>query len=929
MKKVLLIAGLLMLIGIALFSGDQAKPEALKGKITEFSATDMPFDDGGGVVLKWKPLHKSHRIISYNIYRGVSPDSLFMINSVEVDPKLGVMAPELFFYDRGDQPIIEFETSPASLKKEKQQDAKSPLYRRFPLDAKLLGSLIGRYNLLAAVKNNKLYFKSKEIKKGEEILAGLKLHHFEYILAFPIAGQSYYYTVVPINEKGKFLPHADIQKVIPIDNEPDTNAFLYSTLVRDKGVVNFEWTPPVASPDIAVWEGWLAPKSLVSQNGTLPANWENSSMRLFEMPNLNNPVTHYQIVDTKADNITLPSDPENWTTVLAYSDYQGLRAATPAKQHRIINSAALPIKPEFTIEDKQNDKGDNLVVSIGRPIAYLASASFTNNTKKTIRLNYELAENKHFKVEKLLFTLKAKDGRIITQATEHFLDKVIKIKLPDKYNSLKEFDLRIALETKGNSKFDAYYTEQHVVYDDNNKLFKGKEIFYRGEPISKQFYEVLTKNHFDPDFLFGNRTNGITRAYEHSVPYEDILYQNILGYDAKSKRLTLDPQITIDVDEKAGSRFTVPLFKDVFANQLRKQQTELKDLQARQNQFPAGLIPDSLSAMISQLQGELDYITKNPTYKQAANAKNNKQWLKTLLKTRYQNTRSYSYRLLKTDGKGAMVMSETYKEKNGNSTFTPVSDWFDNTQYTTLVATILMTLILIYTIFVFRRREAYIRPIAGLQEIDNAVGRATEMGRPIMFVPGWGTLGDPSTVASMMILAQVAKKAAEFDIRLISPHCDYLVLPMAQELVQTSYNEVGRPDAYNQNDIFFISYDQFPFCAGVNGITVRDRVATVFYMGTFNAEALLLTETGNQAGSIQIAGTDSTTQVPFFITTCDYTLIGEEFYAASAYLSQNHELICMLKTQDYFKLILVIVILAGTLLSSLHMNSFIELFPVE
>jgi len=242
---------------------------------------------------------------------------------------------------------------------------------------------------------------------------------------------------------------------------------------------------------------------------------------------------------------------------------------------------------------------------------------------------------------------------------------------------------------------------------------------------------------------------------------------------------------------------------------------------------------------------------------------------------------------------------------------------------------ILITLLLVYAIQVFRRKEAFIRPIAGLEEIDNAVGRATEMGRPIMFVPGWGTLGEPCTVASLMILAQVAKKSAEFDIRLISPHCDYMVLPLAQELVQTSYNEVGRPDAYNQNDIFFVSYDQFPFCAGVNGITVRERVATIFYMGFFNAEALLLTETGNQAGSIQIAGTDSTTQVPFFITTCDYTLIGEEFYAASAYLSKNHELVCMLKTQDYYKLVLVVIILVGSLLSTFHINSFIEFFPVE
>ncbi|MDD3283277.1 MAG: hypothetical protein PHY41_07380, partial [Candidatus Cloacimonetes bacterium] len=131
------------------------------------------------------------------------------------------------------------------------------------------------------------------------------------------------------------------------------------------------------------------------------------------------------------------------------------------------------------------------------------------------------------------------------------------------------------------------------------------------------------------------------------------------------------------------------------------------------------------------------------------------------------------------------------------------------------------------------------------------------------------------------------------------------------------------------NDIFFISYDQFPFCAGVNGITVRERVATIFYMGFFNAEALLFTETGNQTGAFQIAATDAVTQIPFFITTCDYTLIGEEFYAASAYLSKNHDMVSMLKAQDYFKLVIILGILVGTVLSTLNISGFIHLFPLE
>jgi hypothetical protein len=928
MKKALMLASLLLLIGLALLSSDQAKPQALIGKIEQLSLSDMPFDDGGGVILKWKPLDKTHRIISYNIYRGVSPDTLFLINSVEVDPKLGVMAPELFYYDRGEQPVVEFENSPTHLRKEKQQPKSRPLYRRFPLDARLLGSLVGRYNLIAAVNNNKLYFKSRPVKAGEDILAGLKLHQFEFVLAMPISGQTYYYTVVPINEKGKYLPYADIQKISTQDNAPEASAILFSTLVKDTGVVNFEWTPPVSSPDIAMWEGWLLPKSVLNESG-LPENWQSSARPLFQIPNLNGAVTNYHRVDTKATGISLPADPENWTTVLSYSDYQNQTAAVAAKQHREILSAALPSVPAFSVQDKKNDKGDNLVISVGKPIAYLVTAAFSNSAKSVLRLNYELSENEHYEVEKLRFTLKDKNGAQIAQVMEHFVDKVIKVKLPAKYKGIQEFDLQISLETRDNKAFDKDYTEQLVVYDPDNKLFRGRDLHYQGEPVSKQFLEVLTKNALDPDFLFGNRTNGITRAYEHSVPYEDILYQSILGYDAASKRLTMDPQFGIAVDENTGNSFAVPVFKDKFESSLNQQRKELADLKASQAKFTPGQASDSITTAIQQLQASLDFVTKHPAYQQASKARNSSQWLKTLLQTRSKNTRSYSYRLLKTDGKGALAISETYQDKKANKVFSPHSEWFDSNQVSTLIGMILITLLLVYAIQVFRRKEAFIRPIAGLEEIDNAVGRATEMGRPIMFVPGWGTLGEPCTVASLMILAQVAKKSAEFDIRLISPHCDYMVLPLAQELVQTSYNEVGRPDAYNQNDIFFVSYDQFPFCAGVNGITVRERVATIFYMGFFNAEALLLTETGNQAGSIQIAGTDSTTQVPFFITTCDYTLIGEEFYAASAYLSKNHELVCMLKTQDYYKLVLVLIILVGSLLSTFHINSFIEFFPVE
>ena len=65
------------------------------------------------------------------------------------------------------------------------------------------------------------------------------------------------------------------------------------------------------------------------------------------------------------------------------------------------------------------------------------------------------------------------------------------------------------------------------------------------------------------------------------------------------------------------------------------------------------------------------------------------------------------------------------------------------------------------------------------------------------------------------------------------------------------------------------------------------------------------------------AATDAEHQLPFFITTCDYTLIGEELYAASAYLSRKPELVGSLRAQDVGKLLIMLLIVLGTLLVTL------------
>jgi hypothetical protein len=153
-------------------------------------------------------------------------------------------------------------------------------------------------------------------------------------------------------------------------------------------------------------------------------------------------------------------------------------------------------------------------------------------------------------------------------------------------------------------------------------------------------------------------------------------------------------------------------------------------------------------------------------------------------------------------------------------------------------------------------------------------------------------------------------------------------MAVAQEVVKSSFLDAGRSDDYRQESVFFVTNYQFAYVAAVNGIMLRERPATNIYMGKFMAESLLLAETGTLAGSIQIAGTDEIAQIPFFIVSCDYTLIGEELYAASAYLGREPVLLGSLKAQDWAKAVIMVCALIGMVATALGWPAFAHFFQV-
>jgi hypothetical protein len=243
---------------------------------------------------------------------------------------------------------------------------------------------------------------------------------------------------------------------------------------------------------------------------------------------------------------------------------------------------------------------------------------------------------------------------------------------------------------------------------------------------------------------------------------------------------------------------------------------------------------------------------------------------------------------------------------------------FQQAKLNNLIFCVVFALIIMGFIFAARLNpNLFIRRIQGLEAVDEAIGRATEMGKPVLHLNGLDPLSTLATLAAVNILGRIAKRVANYDSTLLVPCFDPVVMTISQEVVRNAYLEAGRPDAYREDHIFFLTDQQFSYTASTCGIMVREKPAAIFLLGYYYAEALMLAETGFSVGAIQIAGTDAQAQLPFFITTCDYTLIGEELYAASAYLSREPMLLGSLKGQDVGKAFVMVIIVVGTLLATM------------
>jgi len=209
-----------------------------------------------------------------------------------------------------------------------------------------------------------------------------------------------------------------------------------------------------------------------------------------------------------------------------------------------------------------------------------------------------------------------------------------------------------------------------------------------------------------------------------------------------------------------------------------------------------------------------------------------------------------------------------------------------------------------------------LRALPAFEQIAGVSSRAAETGKLLHVALGLGGIAGPDTVVSLAgltALERLADRAAAVEARLVVSVADPTLLPAAQEVLRRAYSRQGKEDVFSPLQVRLVAPDAAAYAAGVMSVLeVEDPLATV-NIGAFGDEYLLIGEAGVKAGVEQVAGTDDPAAMAFMYATTDKTLIGEEMMAVGAYLEPDPESTAGVMVQDWWRWLVVAIIVAGVI----------------
>jgi hypothetical protein len=229
-------------------------------------------------------------------------------------------------------------------------------------------------------------------------------------------------------------------------------------------------------------------------------------------------------------------------------------------------------------------------------------------------------------------------------------------------------------------------------------------------------------------------------------------------------------------------------------------------------------------------------------------------------------------------------------------------------------------LILFYVTLGRDRPKISLRDIQAFRHFWREVDLAVEAGKRLHISMGRGTINDvPGGAAfiGLTVLDCCARAASNSDRPPMVTTGDGALTILSQDTLQNTYRSLATEQRYDPTNARLTGLTPMAYAAGAMPTIHDENVSANFFAGHFGTEIALLTEAGERSRSLTVAGTDSIPAQAVLYATSDEPLLGEELYAAGAYLGAGQVHSVSLRMQDILRWVLVVVIVLGAILKLL------------
>ncbi len=208
------------------------------------------------------------------------------------------------------------------------------------------------------------------------------------------------------------------------------------------------------------------------------------------------------------------------------------------------------------------------------------------------------------------------------------------------------------------------------------------------------------------------------------------------------------------------------------------------------------------------------------------------------------------------------------------------------------------------------------RDIPGLDQLPQAVGEAVESGRRLHIAIGSGALGgqDTSTaLAGLSAAGQIASVAVVGDRPPLITTADGASMLLAYDLLTEAHKGANASDRFDPNAARVVGLSPESYAAGALVLPKDEKLAGTVLLGAAGPEAALILDANTRAGLTTIAGVDKVATQAALFAAADHPVLGEDVFAAGAYISRRPALLASLQAQDWMRMLVIGGIALGVL----------------